>query len=295
MKKQGSVRYAWLKNKNILLLLVSVFSFFLFFGCLMAIPRSKDGLSTDGRTLLCGAAALLSLALPAFFCLRTAGGDSLAYLGGLPPKASFWRVPLFALGAFALGGFMNVLYGMPFAKSDLLLSRLPSVQSFSAIFLLAILVLAFTTALLPLGLLGERLSSMGSLEVVFPLGLFYASLFFTVYGAPVLLLFGFLLALLRLQSRSFFAVVLCNASLLLGSFLTKIGLFSFFTESRLPPWAVLLVLGALALGCLIGSIDFSYVKKSIRERARMPRRSFLLWILLGGISFLLSLIFATFF
>ncbi len=276
---------AWLKNTDILLLAASALSFLLFFACLIAVP--KDAIA-DNRALLVGAGAMLALCLPAAFCLRAVGGDSLSYLGRMPKGASLWRTPMFAIGAFALGVFADRFCALPFMKGDVLLARLPDSGGNAFVLAIAYLILSFATVLLPFGLLSEHLFRQGIWEAVLPSAFLYAAFLFSFCASPIFLFFGLLLSLLRLQSSSFLSAFLCNAALMAGIFASNVGAFSFFTKVGMPSVAVFLVLGAIALGLLVGAIDFRFWSLRLRG-ARISLKGFLPWMAIDGTAFLLSL------
>lgn len=287
--KKGATR-AWFSGTEFLLLAICSISFLLFLGCLWAIPKTADA---NGRLLLVGAGALLSLCLPVAFLLRAAGGDSISYLGKLPKGASLWRIPMLALGGLLLGFLSDRLDALPFAKGELLLSRLPKIGGDPLVLTIVFAILAFSTALLPFGILTERLSRQGSREAILPSAFLYAALFASFCTSPIFLLFGIFLALLRLQTDSFLGVLLCNAALMAGILSSRLGFPPFSKESPVLAVVVALILGVLAAGLLFGAIDFGFWRRALRG-ARTSWKRLLPQLVMSCVAFAVSLALAAF-
>ena len=281
-KKNG--RYL---SRETLLWTLILFSGVFFFVCIKCIPTAN----TDGTALLRATSMILSLCMPALLYAKVeeknGGSDGL-------PKPNLRRTLLFAVCAFFFGAFaatiaVDALQAPPIFASFLLPTEI-SVMS-----LLSLLVFAFASVIFPYGLFASFAIGEGYFSCLFPLCCLYAALFFQSTSAPLLLIFGLVLALLRLQSGAFFPVLLANSLFLFGGYGVAVGLFSFDRFGALPMWAFLLITGVAFLVSLAFAIDFRAIRVVYGMRKRAPKHFFMRFILISVAFLLVSILFATVF
>lgn len=282
MEKKEMSRVSWIHNRGLLLILIASFSLLLFFLCLLFVGGKESG----GEALLRGCAVLLSLAMPSFFYLRSAGNEHAFVFGKLPPLRALPRVLLFGLGALALG----LLLGTVGTKWDGLFSVFAYPTAFSVSSLASLLAYAFGTAFLPFGLLASHLAKEGRLGILLPVASLYAAFAFSLTGSVLMLLFGLLLSLLYLAYRSFFAVLGVNAAFFLGGFLGVL-----LPKMGASPLVLSILLAALAAALLFGSLDYAALRRAVRELpASESKKKWVLWALFGVLALLSSLLLSLF-
>ena len=280
-KKQTSHVF-WLHNRGLLLILIASFSLLLFFSCLLFVKGEGSG----GEALLRGCAVLLSLAMPSFFYLRSAGNEHAFVFGKLPPLRALPRVLLFGLGAFALG----LLFGTLGTKDGGLFSVFAYPTAFSVSSLASLLAYAFGTAFLPFGLLASHLSESGRLGILLPVASLYAAFAFSLTGSALMLLFGLLLSLLYLAYRSFFSVLGVNAAFLLGGYVGVL-----LPDTGASPLVLSILLAALAAALLFGSLDYAALRRAVRELpSGKDTKKWVLWALFGVLALVSSLLLSLF-
>jgi len=261
-------------NKDVLLALILALSLISFFLCLKLIPGRASG---SMHALLRASAMLLFLCMPSFFYLHFTDTHEDQVLGHLPRASMLWRAILFALGALSFGIFAHRLAFSGVLGKVFLFSLFNFYKDFSLASLGGFLTYAFVSAFLPFAVLYSRCSSASAVSAVLSMGLLYAALGFSLLGAPVLFLFGCLLALLRMQSASFLAVFSCNLAFLFGAYGDRVGVLSFL-QFKIPTWGTLALFAGVGLLLLCASIDYRFFGKLSKKSDSLSKRAWTPWV-----------------
>lgn len=269
-KKRGLGKLS--ESKDLLLALLLSISLLAFFVGLQLIP-SRVGNAT--QAFLRGVASFLLLCMPSFFYLRFSDRKEDAVLGHMPAKASLWRVVVFLLGAVCLGVLAGRGTLLLRGSRAFLFSTFHTYRTYSFESLGALLTYAFASAFLPFGVLYSRVRSAPTGIVVLSAAFLYTALGFSLFGAPLLFIMGCLLAMLRIQSDSFVAALVCNLGFLLGAYGDRVGFFGFLDALR-PSWSVLAITGGLGVLLLLASLDYRFFKRS--SRAKEAKRGGAFWL-----------------
>ena len=285
MRDQHKIAGVVLKNKELLLWIVSSVSLLFFFVTLCFIPKTSEMAS-----FLRGTAFLLTLCMPALFYLR-----SIPVLQEKDEERTtafvFWRFLLFAVGSLLFGAFLAELIGVRTEKS-LLFSLFAFPSSFSMISLASLLAFAFSLTFLPYALLSKHLLKQGSIfgAVLAPACLF-TSLFFSYKAMPLLFFYGVVLSLQLWQSKSYLSLPICTACLFFGGYSVSVGFFHAELFSFFPRPLFILLLCVVSLACFFCAFHYKDIKKAWQYRK--PSKYMRAVCLLFSLAFLLlSLLFS---
>lgn len=286
MRQDRDQRRTRLADKNILLGVIFLASLLFFYACLQMIPGRT---SSETHALLRGAAKMLAFLFPAFLYLRTVDGEERAVLGGMPSSALIWRLLLLLIGAFFFGIFAGELSRFGGVNPYLFSSfRYPTAFSLPSFAAFCIFVLA--SALLPFGVMYSRLISFSPIKAILPMAFFYAAMSISVWGTLLLLAFGSLLAVLRIQTNSFFAVFLCNFAFLFGAYGRRVGILAAFNFGVLPQWGVLLLYGGIGIILCLLAVNYRYLRDLGRKEDRREGKAWIFWTAFSALILVVSLL-----
>lgn len=281
-------RGSWLHNRDLLLVLISALSLLLFFLCLLFVPHGQMG---EWEAFMRGCAVLLSLGMPSFFYLRSAGNEESFSLGALPPLRRLWRVIVLLVGALLLGVLLAAWEA--FLGIDALFTVFLYPRTFSLSSLASLIAYAFGTAFLPFGLLAPHVKWEGGYLVLLPTSLLYAAFSFSTLGWIGMLVFGVVAALVYLQYESFLLVFLLNLFFLFGGYAATVGWLPVASLIAYAPALLLSVLGVLTLAALLVPQDYRLLAGE-RGRTVGGKRKLFLWLLFGVLSLALCVLLSLF-